>query len=141
LPKKYLSGIVRAKSIASDPLIPDDIKDLALDLLKGYCDAWFDSAILAMDDYRTLLEKGQYWNDLKYGGYFVEYEIVKYMAKRDYSLDECEDKASKIRNSIKNYFDSYNPMRQDLTLRKRLENISLSLTKRGIAPPENAKVS
>ncbi|MCX2499466.1 hypothetical protein [Plesiomonas shigelloides] len=95
----------------SDPLLPDEIRDSLTNLLKKRLKAEGDIRAQILNEYRHDLANGKYNSDLDRNYLWLSNEINHALYDRGCGISQIEDEIHSIRIKIKDYLNSYNPLK------------------------------
>jgi len=94
----------------SDPFIPLSIRGQVIFLLEKRSSVMRKVFIEAIDNYKKELAKGKHWDTLDTNWGWVHNKINDRLYKEGCGTSQIEDEVHKIRESIRKYLESFDPM-------------------------------
>jgi hypothetical protein len=111
LPTKLNELNTFLNKLKSDPFIPKVIRDKVINLLEKRTSAMFSSYIEELEDYKSGLKEGKYWDTLETNHHWFHNKINQRLYDNGCGISQIEEAAHEIRNDIQSYFESFNPIK------------------------------
>jgi hypothetical protein len=96
-------------SIRSDPFIPENIRNKAVDMLEGRAAAIRSAEDDAYDYYRSVLANGEGLETMDENWHWVHNLVNKNLYKQGFGISQMQTKVDDLRREIQGYLKSFDP--------------------------------
>lgn len=100
----------QATVFKSDPFIPKKIKERLVDFFESRAQVMGGVFFAQINKYGEELAKGKHWGTLDNNHAWLHNKIMEDMRKQGCGISEIEKEVHDIRDSIQNYFESFDPL-------------------------------
>lgn len=100
-----------AQIIRSDPFIPRILRTKILDFFEGRAEVMSTVYVEAIEQYQNDLKSGKYWDSLDTNHYWLHNKILEKMNDRGCGISQIEEEVHRLRNSIQDYFEQFDPIK------------------------------
>ena len=111
MPSKFDELSTFLKKLKSDPFIPKVIREKVINLLEKRINTMFSSYREELENYKSGLQDGKYWDTLETNHHWFHNKINERLYANGCGITQIEEAAHEIRNDIQSYFESFNPIK------------------------------
>lgn len=99
-----------ANKYKSDPFLPPQIRDKVVDLFEARANAMTSAFHDALEEYKSGLTAGRYWDTLDSNHGWVHNKINRRLYEMGCGVSQVEESVHEIRIEMQKYFERFNPI-------------------------------
>lgn len=111
IPTQHSRLVAYLTRVKSDPFVPPAIRDKVVRYLAGRADALMNAVMIEGERYIAGLSEGKYWDTVDTNKHWMHNNIIDHLYRDGYNISQNEQAVVEIREAIRTYFESYNPIK------------------------------
>ncbi|NIJ42098.1 ABC-type multidrug transport system fused ATPase/permease subunit [Parvibaculum indicum] len=110
IPELLIKLEAQLNRIRSDPFIPNKIRDITATYLSDRVESLREAVMEESEKYLIGLSEGKYWESKAENKHWFHNNLMENIRGSGFGVLETEKRVTEIRDAIREYFESYNPI-------------------------------